>query len=58
MESETFIKKPWKPVKTNLPDSAPSPELNTFLNGSLACVLGSDLNKVHTNLPVNEDRAM
>ena len=58
MESETFIKKPWKPVKTNLPDSAPSPELNTFLNGSLACVLGSDLNKVHTNLPVNEHRAM
>ena len=48
---------PWKPVRTNLPDCAPSQELKTFVNGSLACVLGSDLNKVHTNITPGQARA-
>ena len=49
---------PWNKTKTSLPKNAPSEELNTFLNGSKACVLGSDLNKVRSNLPENEKRAM
>ena len=57
---EPAVKKetPWKPVKTSLPKSAPSADLNTFLNGSLNCVLGSDLNRVQPNLPENERRAL
>ena len=55
---QTFQKKPWRPLKTNLPKTANSEDLTTFLNGSLACVLGSDLNKIHTNLPEKERRAL
>ena len=55
---KTYVKKPWKPVSTNLPTNAAAPELNTFINGSLNCVLGSDLNKIHVNLPEREQRAM
>lgn len=51
-------KKPWATVKTNLPKSAPNADLTTFLNGSLNCILGADLNKTHTNLPECEKRAM
>ena len=52
------VKEPWRKAKTNLPKSAPPADLNTFLNGTLNCVLGSDLNKVQTNLPESERRAM
>ena len=31
--------------------------MKTFVNGSLACVLGSDLNKVHTNITPGQARA-
>ena len=55
--SSSFKALPWKPVRTNLPDSAPSPDLKTFVNGSLACVLGSDLNKTHTNISPGQARA-
>ena len=54
----SFISAPWKPIKTNLPNKGPSSDLKTFLNGSLSCVLGSTLNRIHTNLPENERRAM
>ena len=57
-DSSVYKKKPWRPSKTNLPKTAPSADLSTFLSGSLTCVLGSDLNKIHTNLPENEKRAM
>lgn len=57
-ESMSYKKEPWRKSKTNLPLSAPSADLSTMLNGSLACVLGSDLNKIQTNLPVNEKRAL
>lgn len=51
-------KKPWTTVKTNLPKTTPNADLTTFLNGSLNCILGADLNKTHTNLPECEVRAM
>ena len=53
-----YSKEPWRKAKLNLPNSAPPADLNTFLNGSLNCVLGSDLNKVQSNLPESEKRAM
>ena len=53
----SFKALPWKPVKTNLPDKAPSPDLKTFINGSLNCVLGSDLNRVHSNITPGQARA-
>ena len=43
-ESMSYKKEPWRKSKTNLPLSAPSADLSTMLNGSLACVLGSYLN--------------
>ena len=51
-------KQPWHKAKFSFPRAAPSTDLNTFINGSLACVLGSDLNKIHTNLPESERRAL
>lgn len=53
-----FKNEPWRPARTNLPKSATPADLSTFLNGSLACVLGSDLNKIHTNINDREKRAL
>ena len=56
--TDNFIKVPWKPTNIRQPQGTPTADLTTFLNGSLSCVLGSDLKKTHRNLPVNERAAM
>ena len=55
--SATYKKPPWKVAKTRLPKQGPSPDLNTFLKGSLNCTLSSDLNKVHNNITPIQSRA-
>ena len=55
---DTFVKMPWHPVKTNLPSKPASSDLNTFIKGTLACVLGSNLNTCHRNLTKDEIGAM
>ena len=56
--SDNFIKVPWKPTSIKQPEGTPTTDLTTFLNGSLSCILGSDLKKTHRNLPENERDAM
>ena len=57
-DPKTKFSQPWIAAKTTFPPTAPSTDLSTFLNGSLACVLSSDLNKAQTNLPQSEKIAM
>ena len=48
----------FKNKKHNLPKEAPSPELAKFLYAVRSMIFGSDLKKVNTNLPPDEEEAL
>ena len=49
---------PWQKTKTNLPKTAPPAPLRTFLNAYRSDILGSQLNKINTNLNSEEQTAL